>query len=377
MQKNIPVGESMNSSTKKIKIDCSDKIQLNIPQKIWSDIHYLHSKYPGEEWSGYIYFRPVGSIDNPTELILNIEEFVLMDLGTVGATEITPSGEQVVDMYEKRPQLIELKQALLHTHHNMSTFFSGTDWDTLLEHSSAYPYFLSLIVNTKGDAIAKVGLQGYIEEPVTNHTYKYKFGRGFLEKVIVKKQVTTEVIYVYDCNITIQNNIDEEFNKLVEIKKEKQFAKSLVTHIGGETFHTNKNKNFGWKQKTGVDDWEQPELSFDKVKRDTKGRTMDFIISCILQDVDCLYCESVTHTQAKSEWDTTVGIELVKEYATFVEEVSEDIFYNIFGENVTQQEIFDIKNHVAIIMGNHPSETAIKPIIKELLESMTVYAGKE
>lgn len=255
--------------------------------------------------------------------------------------------------------------------HNMSVFFSGTDWDTLLEHSSDYPYFVSLIVNTKGDAIAKVGLQGYKEGSMK---YSYKFNRGFIEKEPVIEKI--EVIYVYDCIVNIENNVDEEFNKLLEIKKEKQVARSLAnkSYIGGFESELLNDRN-NWKSqfnKVGKDDWYTPKLNFDKpTKRDTKGKTLDFLISCILQDATCERCDTISYSQAKEDWDETVGVELLKGYTEYVEEVIDDIFYTIFTEEYTLEELAEFKTHISVIMGKHVAEEAIKPIIKDLIELLT------
>ena len=123
MQKNTSLGESMNTTSKKIKIECSEKPIVNIPSKIFSDVYYLHSKYQGKEWSGHLYYNKIGDINDPANLIINVEEFVLLDLGTAGATEIDPTGEQIIEMYEKKPQILTMQHGLVHTHHNMRTFF--------------------------------------------------------------------------------------------------------------------------------------------------------------------------------------------------------------------------------------------------------------
>lgn len=378
MQKNTSLGESMSSITKKIKIECEEKIKLNISKKIYSDIFYTHLKYPGEEWSGYIYFRPIGTIDKPSELVIDIEEFILMDLGTVGATEITPSGEQIVDMFEKRPQLMELKQGLLHTHHNMQVFFSGTDWDTLLEHSSSYPYFLSLIVNAKGHTIAKVGLQGYKEGQVK---YSYKFGKGFMYKEPVLEK--EEVIYVYDCIINIENDIDEEFDKLLVVKANKEEAVKLSNsnqHFlnSYSSYNSYRERNYNTKNKgKHFDDWEQPSLPFEKtVKRDIKGRTISFLTSLILQDETGEQSNTITYDQSKQQWNESIGIELADDFTEFVDCIIDDLFDKIFGV-VTRQELFDIKTHIHMIMGDKPCENAIKPLIISLLNTIETYEDKE
>jgi hypothetical protein len=352
----------MTTTSTKNKIECSEKIKVNIPQKIWSDIHYLHAKYK-EEYSGYIYFRPEGSIEDPDNLILNVEEFVLMDLGTAAFTEIDPTGEQVVEMFDKRPQLMELKQGLLHTHNNMKVFFSGTDWDTLLEKAQDYPYFLSVIVNIQGDCIAKVSLHGFKEG---NVKYSYKFKKGYVEKVAVVEKV--EVIYTYDCIINIQNDVDEEFNKLTQAKIAKEEAKQLSLNLN---YNTSYQPNYKWQVSQNQQSFNKSLNKYDTYngkKRDLKGKSADFLISLIMQDEDCVECELLTLSQAKDSWNEEIGMSVIEQYKEYIEAIAEDVFYKIFGENTTPTELFEIRNHIQIMMGEHPSEVAIKDIIKDTID---------
>ena len=46
----------------------------------------------------------------------------------------------------------------VHSHHEMATFFSGTDMDELEEGSGKHNYYLSLIVNNRNELIAKIGV---------------------------------------------------------------------------------------------------------------------------------------------------------------------------------------------------------------------------
>lgn len=391
MQKNISLGESMNTTSKKIKVECEEVPIVNIPSKIFSDVYYLHSKYPGKEWSGHLYFSKKGDITNPSELVIDIQEFVLLDLGTAGATEIDPTGEQIMNMYESRPQVLSLKQGLLHTHHNMRTFFSGTDWDTLLENASNYDFFLSVIVNNEGATIAKISLQGFIEEAETTNTYKYKFNRGFLEKEIIKEKKITEVIYVYTCKINIENNVDEEFNKLLEIKENQRLV-SIQNNAIGRTFYDRTVSHNGFEDDWGdsrvrkqhprdpdfkVKNHKQIELPFGDSILDTKLQipttkdlTLNWLTSLLLQDDDFEYTFTTTYRQAIEQWEEELGIESLPVFTTYVEEIVEDVFNNIFGDEIELEELEDIKLHVSIILGNSPQELAIKPIVNNYLNSI-------
>jgi len=106
----------MTTTSKKMEILCEGKPTVIIPQHIWSDLFYIHNKFKGIEWSGYAYYDKVGELNNPNTVIITLRKFILLDIGTVGATDIQPSPEQVVNMFEKNPDIMGKHQALIHTH---------------------------------------------------------------------------------------------------------------------------------------------------------------------------------------------------------------------------------------------------------------------
>lgn len=370
-----------------------EKPVVNIPSKIFSDIYYLHSKYQGKEWSGHLYYNTQGDLNNPNELIIDVKEFVLLDLGSAAFTEIDPTGEQLIEMYDKRPQILTMKHGCIHTHHNMRTFFSGTDTDTLLENAANYNFFLSVIVNNAGDTIAKISLQGFIEEPETTNLHKFKFGKGFIEKIITKEKKVTEIVYVYDCIIKIENSVEEEFDKLLKAKEAKFKIEALNStyHKGGfgtslqktkdvwEEDNTSMSKYFQEKTKTqtAVPN-NQMKVSFKNpvdvggisTKHSIKDSTIGFLTALILQDADLDFAFNTDYQNAISSWEEEVGIELLLEYKAFVTDWCEPIFDDIFGSEITKEELRDIKINVAVILGESIPEQAIKPIVEKYLDSI-------
>lgn len=395
MLKSCSLGELMKTTSTKTKVECVEKPTVNIPSKIFSDIYYLHSIYPGQEWSGYLYFNKRGDITDPSNLIIDVQEFVLLDLGTVGATEIDPTGEQIVDMYEKKPQILTMKSGLIHTHHKMNTFFSGTDWNTLLENATNYDFFLSIIVNNEGATIGKISLIGSIEEPQVTHKYKFKFNRGFVEKEKVFESKTTEVIYVYDCNINIENSVKEDFDK---IKERKDTEKSL-TILNQKEYSFNKNRSV-------IDDWDIPEpkrsvhpysKNWEKkphkqYKEDfqttlfnekddlslpsrptTKDLTLTFLMALLLQDDDLEFIElesAMTYAQAVKLWDEEVGIEMIEEFKEYITQVVDIAFENIFGEEINEDDFIDIKIHISVVMGSTIQEQTVKEVVENYFKTL-------
>lgn len=73
----------------------------------------------------------------------------------------------IIDLHTEFPGLStgECKAHHIHTHHNMSAFFSGTDDEQMNDRGQLSNYLLMLIVNFKGDWIAKVGFPGKVNAP--------------------------------------------------------------------------------------------------------------------------------------------------------------------------------------------------------------------
>ena len=223
-------------------------------------------------------------------------------------------------------------------------------------------------------------------EPESEITYSYKFNRGFLEKVETKQRKVTEVVYVYDCVVNIENSIDEELTNLLKIKKDKEdkesYKKDLYTNynsnvslLGDSTIH----KHF-------IDNWADTEIKVNPrdprfkpkphkqtelfAKPSIKELTTTFLTALMLQDDDLEFSFSTTYQQAVESWNEEVGEEMIKEFCEYVEQIIGEVFDNIFGEVITEEELRDIKINVNIILGSSIQETSIKSIIKNYLNSL-------
>lgn len=368
----------MTTTSQKSKIEKLAKPTVNIPQSIWSDLFYIHSKYRGLEWSGYLYYDYTGSIKDPDSLNINLIKFILLDIGTPGSTDIQPTGEQTISMFTKNPDIIGKKQGLLHTHQLMGVFFSGTDWDTLLENAKDYDFFLSVIVNTYGNCIAKISLHGMIESEIT---YKYKFNNGYLEKEPVKK--TEEVIYTYDCIINIENNKDFE---LLSVQKELDKREVLKPKQIGQ-FYTNTGNVNTHNQLSFLSDDLDKEPSNKKLKEFPKNdfigkikkpsentikeKVLEFLVRVLQQDEDGLFSGEITYGQALDVWKEEVGEELLTLYITSTSYCIDDIFNDIFGIE-DMNKMSEIRSQFQVIMRDSSVENALKPLIMDMLNEIEV-----
>lgn len=192
-------------STTKQNIPCKQipgNPELVVSKELLSQISYLHNKIGGIEWSGLVFYKIVsGEISDPDKLKLRAERLYLMDIGNATYTEFSPD-ETIIDFYDKYPQCEAMKWGMIHTHHGMDTFFSGTDLDELRDNSGPHQFYLSLIVNYKdgGKFSAKLGIMSEVEME-----FKYTFREGI--NLFKKNPTKTEKqLLMIDCNIVYEQD---------------------------------------------------------------------------------------------------------------------------------------------------------------------------
>lgn len=200
------------------------KSRLIISKEVQSQIMFLHNKIGDIEWSGLLFYSIVsGDISEPETLVLRANKIYLMDIGVGTYTEFTPD-ESIIDFYDKYPESVNQKWGMIHTHHNMATFFSGTDTDELVSNAGSHNFYLSLIVNHKSDFCAKIGIVAEVELETKN---KFVFSHGLSfknlvnnEKVETKKE---KQLLTIDCVIQFEQD-EFEVSRYDSIKKAKQEA---------------------------------------------------------------------------------------------------------------------------------------------------------
>lgn len=128
-------------------------IKLIIKDSLEDKIRFMCNELPSTEWSGSLFYRAEGSLAKKN-LKLIAEDFCLLDVGSSGYTEFTESPEIIGYMAEH--DLVDCYIGLIHSHHTMKAFFSGTDNSTLRDLGKDMNHFVSLIVNNVGQYVAKM-----------------------------------------------------------------------------------------------------------------------------------------------------------------------------------------------------------------------------
>lgn len=205
--------------------------KLIIPAEVERKIRFACQKVWNTEWSGTLFFTHEGSFEND-DLVIRCVDIYIMDIGTQTYTEFDMNPDVISYMCEN-PKLLDCQMGLIHSHNNMSTFFSGTDTATLKEEGRDRNNFVSLIVNNAGTYTAAITRRIKSKQTMESVSYEF-FGDG--EKQDIKEYISDadEIEWFY---LKIENE-DETFSfpdmaaRLEEIKQVKaEKAKKAQTPV--------------------------------------------------------------------------------------------------------------------------------------------------
>ena len=155
------------------------------------------------EWSGVLLYSVKGSIKNFDTIELTVEDIFPMDKGTAGSTGYE-LGDEIIDYKMSNPESLSWKMGMIHSHHNMRSYFSGVDMSELSDNTEFHNYYLSLVVNNDKDMVAKVAFRGDIKG------YECKNEQG--EPWTLKLSKAKQAMFTFDCKI-ISNVVLTEVSK--------------------------------------------------------------------------------------------------------------------------------------------------------------------
>jgi hypothetical protein len=147
-----------------------------------------------------------------------------MNIGSHSYTEFEYSGE-VMNAYDIFIEGIEQSTAMVHSHHSMLAFFSGTDESELLTNCKHYNYYISLIVSFDKEYKCKIA---FPSKTTTTSVSYIRNKDGQLVKVARKKEI--DIILVGDLDIELEDAIIE-YPWLVERAKALKKAKEAVVYV--------------------------------------------------------------------------------------------------------------------------------------------------
>ena len=187
---------------------------------IQNKINYLLSRFKKTEWSGPAWYS-IDKIDAdgfPTEVSLQYFKPIHLGHGTETELDGDIMGKLLPKVYKRFPDLKDCFLGLIHSHHTMGAFLSGTDKDTAKEQAIKDGVFFSTVVASSGEPFDCC------------LTYKDQFGFTNL----VEGEVTTPILAV-----DIPQEWKQEATKIEKAKKKE----NKVTYTG---YNGNQISAFGY-----------------------------------------------------------------------------------------------------------------------------------
>lgn len=212
--------------------DTESTFTMTIPLEVEQKIRHLCNKISHIEWSGILFYTVSGTYED-SNLDIRCVDIFPMDIGNSTYTEFSMSPE-VINYMTTHPELLKegVYQGLIHSHHSMSTFFSGTDTSTLQSEGDNRNHFVSLIVNNAGLYTAAITRKlKMVSEVKTTYTYN---SFEDVEKAGEDSYSVEEEKIEYSMLKIIKEGIEEDMfsemdKRLTEIKSNKEKAKSIYT----------------------------------------------------------------------------------------------------------------------------------------------------
>jgi hypothetical protein len=243
MTKNTKGSQTTNSKVNEVKkprvlteTTLSKKGKVIITEQLQNQIDYFHQEIGEVEWSGVLLYKIIeGSILEPEKLVVEAYDMYLMDIGSATYTEFDLEFDNIKDIHEMYPDSnpvnmkdnIEnlLRKGMIHTHHSMNAYFSGTDMGELHDNAPNNDLYLSLIVNFDGEYCAKLC---FITETTGEHKV---IGRDEVFDITDKKRLC-----MIDLEIIGEEVEPAEYvvNRLKEVK-----SSVGVGYQGWSNLHTN------------------------------------------------------------------------------------------------------------------------------------------
>lgn len=247
-------------------VKMSSTYKIVVPANVEAKIRYLLRKYPHTEWSGILFTSHEGTFED-NNLVITCQDLYPMDLGDATFTQFKMS-EDVAGYLADNMNLFGCDMGLIHSHHTMSTFFSGTDTATLRSEGNDTNCFVSLIVNNAGVYSAAVTRKHTIttESTVKHVRSSYEFfGEGEISQsgnpveTTETEETTTIEYFMLDVEREEVTNplayLDARFEEIEKRKKNTSIISSNVDSAKGKSnlkYYVNNNKS-AWMPETKKD----------------------------------------------------------------------------------------------------------------------------
>jgi hypothetical protein len=329
--------------------EMQEKVSLHLPEEVCNKIKYTCSRISQVEWSGTLLYSVEGDIDDIENFKLKVEDFILQDIGNATGTSFSYNEkingkheDKVMDYFLENPQALDWKIGLIHSHNNMSVYFSGVDDEELEDNAGSHNYYLSLIVNNTFDLCARVAQEVTSEEKVVVN-YRRRNSEGKVIDFKKEEQIVEDKkVIFYDCDITTEENkplFDDFFMKNFESVIEKN-SKPSYTGLSYYPYPRNQAYHGGAKRFiSDLKDCDEVEDMFGRV--DSINRTKENISNPRYAKVKSTKPKSITDLHIELEgFCDEFFTELGEKYG--MGQDCEEVFQFITAFDLDTPELFQI-----------------------------------
>jgi hypothetical protein len=208
-------------------------ITLTISPIAGAKIQMMCLLKPNTEWSGTILYFTTGSVAE-NNLHVSVEDFYLMDIHEVAATDYNHGEDSSFQTYYKESGAAKkrLRYGHCHSHHTMTSYFSNVDDEELQESTGAFNKgYLSLIVNNKMEMVARMCF--FTKANVSYSTVSSYFdadGKEVKNTEAVENNLQ-EMVLAYDINdiVYFEDPFVDRYKEVCEISEKRRKSHSKVS----------------------------------------------------------------------------------------------------------------------------------------------------
>lgn len=379
--------------------------KMHVPANVEEKIRYLLRKYPSTEWSGVLFYTFTGTFEDEN-LEITCKDIYPMDLGNATFTSYIMDAN-VAGYISDNPDLFECDLGLIHSHHNMATFFSGTDTNTLREEGNERNCFVSLIVNNAGTYSAAVTRKIVEETEIMYRTlgrsYEF-FGNGPVNQEEKEPEETGRVekeeyieYFMLDVDREQVNNplqyLDERFEEISKLKSQRRIQSPITettipdSDYGWGTFfdyynkptakketkkevkkETNKDKEeklpdvFSASMYADAYDYDFPPLQITPDKRE--------VHTAVVRIVTC----SLSVNTEGFDLGNWINKHLNTKYKKIFGDPEKDSYFDSWCDFAIEFYIYKIRDAMDTNMTTYESEECVRSIAKAMFDELAEYA---
>jgi len=280
-------------------------MNLIIPAKMNDKLTYFLSEFKKTEWSGPAWYTVIKSDKKGFPKTWKLVHFVPIDLGHSAATEFSAKAlvKTIKKFYKEMPQLSKCYLGLIHSHHSMGAYYSGTDEDTMIDNAPNEGFYGSLVV-------ASSGKEGYA------------FAFSYLDQYDKPTVIELEEDKI---DVEVLTKVPEAWTKEAKEIRRKSTIKKKADAKAKET----SQGTFGWRYSNGQQSPTKTEIIESAVFANkrlnqpvtevaAKENSLTVAQEADMEDLEAAYlANEITFEQYKYECKNQFGIDPVMYYGGF------------------------------------------------------------